>query len=187
MFHITSRKSSGKCSTGCGTFTTRRLPKTKPCALDSLAKLYKIVLKWRIEKCKPARPERDRAKTVVASRSREYFGNQLSHAEAVDLSRQNPHRQNSGWPSSRSRKRNRPPHTQETRARRYRIPSRHLSQDQRPQPTDRPRGGHKVQRPAGASDLGHRRTAHHVHHHRRCRERDAPQGRRARSCSDQVH
>ncbi len=64
---------------------------------------------------------------------------------------------------------------------------RQFPENQRSQPVAWPCDCRQVQRLAGAGDHGHRRAAHHRHHHGGCGERDAAETGRASGRADQVH
>src|SRR5713226_8192502 len=130
--------------------------------------------------------EAERAETAGAAGSGEYSGHQLSHLEAVDLSRKNQIGENAGRTPPRAGERDRPVVSEKTWAWRYRDPAGKSAEDQRTKPVDRARAGSEVQRPAGASEAGFRGAADHGDYYGGCREGDAAEARGARGGADQI-
>src|SRR5260370_6592522 len=131
--------------------------------------------------------EAERAETAGAAGSGEYSGHQLSHLEAVDLSRKNQIGENAGRTPPRAGERARPVVSEKPWAWRYRAPAGKSAEDQRTKPVDRARAGSEVQRPAGASEAGFRGAADHGDYYGGCREGDAAEARGARGGADQNH
>src|SRR6266576_6495549 len=119
----------------------------------------------------------DGAEALGSAGSREHLGRQLSHLEAVDLPRKDKIGEDPGRAPPRAGKRNRPPVSEEVGPRGHRSAARKFPEDQREKPADWPRGGHQIQRPAGAGDHGDWGAAHYLDHHGGCRQGAAVEAR----------
>src|SRR5262249_26910043 len=119
------------------------------------------------------------AKVAGPARGRKCFGHQLSHAQAMDLPREDQVGENPRWPPPRARKRDRPLDPEEAGAWKRRDAARKFPEDQRAQSIDWPRPRSEVQRFACSDSIGNRRTVYYRHHHRGCRKGDALEGRGA--------
>src|SRR2546429_4162086 len=119
----------------------------------------------------------DGAEALGSAGSREHLGRQLSHFEAVDLPRKDKIGEDPGRAPPRAGKRNRPPVSEEVGSRGHRSAAGNFPEDQREKPADWPRGGHQIQRPAGAGDHGDWGAAHYLDHHGGCRQGAAVEAR----------
>src|SRR5258708_15613382 len=128
-----------------------------------------------------------RAETSDAAGSGKHTRNQLSHPEAVDLSRKNQDCKDTGRTSPRAGERDRPYDSHKIAARRYCVAAAEFPENQRAESVDRAGDGGQVQRAPRSSEISHWRTADHLNHHGGRRERDAAEAGRSRGSADQVN
>src|SRR5260370_34694223 len=96
-----------------------------------------------------------RAETSAAAGSGKHPRNQLSHPEAVDLSRKNQDGKDTGRTSPRAGERDRPYDSHKIAARRSCVAAAEFPEDQRAESVDRAGGGGQIQAAPRSHEIRH--------------------------------